>query len=83
MNTKIAHAANVWLTTMTLTFIARLNSAADRTSSDDDARPRRRSGLGDDHRDDGDRGDRVARPSSASRCTDAVTNAFESVRNAG
>ena len=36
MNTKIAHTANVWLTTMTLTIIARLHSAADRSSSAED-----------------------------------------------
>ena len=35
MNTKLAHTANVWLTTMTLTIIARLQQAADRSSSDD------------------------------------------------
>ncbi len=35
MNTKIAHA-NTWLTTMTLTIIARLNHAADRRTSADD-----------------------------------------------
>ena len=37
MNTKIAHTANVWLTTMTLTIIARLHSAADRSSSAEDS----------------------------------------------
>jgi hypothetical protein len=35
MNTKIVHA-NIWLTTMTLTIIARLNHAADRRTSADD-----------------------------------------------
>jgi len=35
MNTKIAHTANVWLTTMTLTVIARLHSAKDRSSTDE------------------------------------------------
>ena len=38
MNTKLAHSANVWLTTMTLTIISRLQQAADRSSSDDDDR---------------------------------------------
>jgi hypothetical protein len=37
LNTKIAHTANVWLTTMTLTIIARLRSAADRSSSAEDS----------------------------------------------
>ena len=36
MNTKIVHTANIWLTAMTLTIIARLNPAADPTSTDDD-----------------------------------------------
>jgi hypothetical protein len=80
MNTKIVHTANIWLTAMTLTIIARLNPAADSTSTDDD------------------RGDvpgwvmitvmtaivviallGVFR----TQVTEAVTNAFTSVRNGG
>ena len=82
MNTKIAHTANLWLTTVTLTLIARLNDAADRRTSADD----------------NDRGDvpgwvmitvmtaivvlaliTVFRE----QVTAAVTNAFTSVRNGG
>jgi len=36
MKNKIAHSANVLLTTMTLTVIARLSGAVQRMSSDDD-----------------------------------------------
>jgi hypothetical protein len=36
MNTKIAHTTSVWLTTMTLTIIARLSDALDRRTSADD-----------------------------------------------
>jgi len=81
MNTKIAQA-NAWLTAMTLTLIARLNPATDSTSSSADD----------------DRGDvpgwvmitvmtaivviallGVFR----TQVTEAVTNAFTSVRNGG
>ncbi len=80
MNIKIVHTANIWLTAMTLTIIARLNPAAESTSTDDD------------------RGDvpgwvmitvmtaivviallGVFR----TQVTEAVTNAFTSVRNGG
>ena len=39
MNTKIAHAV-AWLTTLTLTLIARLNDAADQVRADLDAQAR-------------------------------------------
>ena len=80
MHTKIAHA-NAWLMAVTLTLVARLNPAADSPSSEDD-----------------DRGDvpgwvmitvmtaivviallGVFR----TQVTEAVTNAFTSVRNGG
>ena len=82
MNTKIAHAANVWLTTMTMTMIARLHSATDRSSADDE----------------GDRGDvpgwvmitvmtaivvLALLGIFRDQVEAAVTSAFERVRNAG
>jgi hypothetical protein len=82
MNTKIAHTANVWLTTVTLTLIARLNDAADRRTSADD----------------NDRGDvpgwvmitvmtaivvLALITVFKEQVTVAVTNAFTSVRNGG
>ena len=82
MNTKIAHTANVWFTTMTLTIIARLRSATDRSSSSDE----------------GDRGDvpgwvmitvmtaivvLALLGIFRDQVEAAVTSAFERVRNAG
>jgi len=82
MKTKIAQTANLWLTTMTLALVARLNNAADRRSSADDS----------------DRGDvpgwvmitvmtaivvLALITVFKEQVTEAVTNAFTSVRNGG
>ncbi len=82
MNTKIAHTANVWLTTMTMTIIAMRHSAADRSSTYDE----------------GDRGDvpgwvmitvmtaivvLALLGVFRTQVTAAVENAFTSVRNGG
>ncbi len=60
--TKYSQAAATWLTTMTFSIIARVSAATATEGRASDDRDRGDvPGLGDDHRDDGHRGDRPAR----------------------